>query len=219
MSIDYNRQRSLGIAQPPCSIVGCGGTGTWTGFFMGMLGSPKIKLFDGDVLELHNLNRLPYHPDMVGKPKNIALQELIQGIRSQCSVLSFGNVTLENISLLEGVVFDCTDKRTVQNMVQDYCSEQKLIYRRVGYDGNHITTLAQASVIDMDENNPQEGYTVFPAWVVPSVLVASLAVYSVIKELNLKSFMGSIDTIFNMKEDISLPLPIERSNMDLMFGE
>lgn len=218
MSIDYNRQRSLGIAQPPCSIVGCGGTGTWTGLFMGMLGSPKIKLFDGDQLELHNLNRLPYPPSMVGKPKNTSLQELIQKIRPQSSVFSFDRITQENISLLEGVIFDCTDQRVVQNMVQDYCSEKKLIYRRVGYDGNHITTLAQASVIDMDEDNPQDGYTVFPAWVVPSALIASLAVFSVINEGNLVSFMGNINTMFNMKEDISLPLPIERSNFDEMFG-
>ena len=219
MSIDYNRQRSLNIAQPPCSIVGCGGTGTWTGLFMGMLGSPKIKLFDGDQLELHNLNRLPYPPSMVGKPKNIALQKLIQKIRPQSSVLSFGNVTPENINLLEGVIFDCTDRRVIQNMVQDYCSEKSLIYRRVGYDGNHITTLAQASIIDMNEDNPQDGYTVFPAWVVPSALVASLAVFSVIKKGNLESFMGSIESMFNMKESTSLHLHIERSNMESLFGE
>jgi len=199
---DYSRQNMLHIPRVPCgSIVGCGGTGTWTALFLAMSGCEKIKLFDTDQLEPHNLNRLPYTSDNMGELKTKILKDKILELRPECSILTFGNVEPINYSLLEGYVYDCTDKRAIQDALQDYCEEKELTYRRVGYDGDHITTLAWGRPQSTEGVEPEDGYTVIPSWVIPSVLVSALAVYSTHKTLNTKSFVGEIHDLFNMDEE------------------
>jgi len=149
MSVDYERQRSLSIPTYNVSIVGCGGTGTWVALFSAMSGSKKIKLFDSDAIELHNLNRLPFSPAQIGEEKTKVLKELIQQLRPDCTVITFPHVEPDSLTLLEGVVYDCTDRHNVQNMLQEYCQNQtpKRVYRRVGYDGDHLTVLSKGSPV------------------------------------------------------------------------
>jgi hypothetical protein len=218
MSIDYNRQRDFNIPMSDISVVGVGGTGSWVALFSAMSGSPQIKLFDSDHLELHNFNRLPFPISAQGKLKRDAMKDLIRALRPTCSVYGFPNVEVESLSLLEGIVYDCTDRRAVQTMLQTHCEENNQPYRRVGYDGNHVTTLSQVGVIHMDD--AQDGYTVFPSWVVPSALVACLGVYSVLQCNNKKSYMGSIVDMFSMDDPESVDTKDQRTSSDLedLFG-
>lgn len=196
---DYSRQNRLNIPQINCaSVVGCGGTGSWTSIFLAMSGTRKLKLFDSDGIEGHNLNRLPFPHSAIGELKTQALKDLVNSLRNECSILCFDNIEPINYSLLEGVVYDCTDQRAIQDALQDYCEEKKLTYRRVGYDGNHITTLSMGRPQNIGE--PQDGYTVIPSWVIPAVLVSALAVFSTHQAMNMHSFVGAIQSIYNTEE-------------------
>jgi len=86
----YGRQRF----KPPRSIalVGCGG-GMHIASFAAMAGTRMLKLFDSDVVEISNLNRLPYTPNDVGKKKTTALREYIQRLRPDCEVEEYPAVT------------------------------------------------------------------------------------------------------------------------------
>ena len=58
----YGRQATT--APHTVNLVGCGG-GCWVGLFSAMAGTRHLRLFDDDVVELSNLNRLPYPQDWV----------------------------------------------------------------------------------------------------------------------------------------------------------
>jgi len=201
MSIDYQRQQSLRIPQYHISVIGAGGTGSWVALLSALSGSRQIKLFDSDSIVLHNLNRLPLPPSSVGGLKTQAIKELIQHLRPDCSILCFGNIQKDSLSLLEGVVYDCTDRREIQDILQEYClsKEPPLLYRRVGYDGNHLTVISKGVPVD-PQPTTQDGYQIVPSWVVPSVLSACLGVYTVLRENNILSFVGDIPKIYNLED-------------------
>lgn len=212
MSIDYVRQESLRIPKLEISVVGVGGTGSWVALFSAISGSPKIKLFDPDILEIHNLNRLPFAPNSVNKPKVIAMKELIHQLRPDCTVLTFDSkIDESSLILLEGTVYDCTDNRASQDMIQEYCEKEKLSYRRVGYDGNHITTITKG-VPQNTKEEPQNGYQIVPSWVIPSVISASLGVFSVLRTRNQSSFIGDIHKLYNLQEEPSTVKPRDRNS-------
>lgn len=212
MTVDYARQQSLRIPKLEISVVGVGGTGSWVALFSAISGSPKIKLFDPDILEIHNLNRLPFPAKAVNKLKVIAMKELIHQLRPECTVLTFDTkIDESSISLLEGTVYDCTDNRKSQDMIQEYCEKEKLSYRRVGYDGNHITTITKG-VPQNTQKEPQNGYQIIPSWVIPSVLSASLGVFSVLRTNNQSSFIGDIHKLYNLQEEPSAIKPIDRNS-------
>ena len=57
----YKRQQKLDLnVKQSVTIVGCGGIGAWVAIFAAMSGIEDIILFDPDILESHNLNRLPF---------------------------------------------------------------------------------------------------------------------------------------------------------------
>ena len=51
------------------TIVGLGGIGYWVAKFLAMAGVEKLYVFDFDVIEEHNLNRLDLPSRFVGKNK------------------------------------------------------------------------------------------------------------------------------------------------------
>ncbi len=87
VSVMYDRQASLGIYSPEeVSIIGCGGIGAWVAIDLAMTGTEKVNLFDSDDLEAHNLNRLPFTLNDIGKPKVEVLKKYIENIRPDADV-------------------------------------------------------------------------------------------------------------------------------------
>ena len=119
----YNRQHLK--APETISLIGCGG-GCWVAIFGAMMGVKRINLFDSDILEGHNLNRLPYSPEMVGKKKTLALKQLIQTLRPDCEVSCFDKVEKMNIGMLEGKVFIAVDNLDDRQDIDEYCKERNL---------------------------------------------------------------------------------------------
>jgi molybdopterin/thiamine biosynthesis adenylyltransferase len=180
----YDRQKSLEVVPPKeISIIGCGGIGTWVAIDIAMAGSKVINLFDDDNLEMHNLNRIPFSPNDVGKPKTDVLQEFIARMRPDIQVMQYGRVSELTQNLVKGYVVDCTDKVATQGFIQKLCKHNKLPYFRVGYDGHHLTVIdgrhedAPKAADVWDDGSGQEGYTVVSSWVVPPQIGAALVTY------------------------------------------
>jgi molybdopterin/thiamine biosynthesis adenylyltransferase len=86
--MDYNRQLGLmdprQIGKKSISLIGVGATGSMMAFFLAQLGwgnSPQgcgvLKVFDGDIVENHNLANQMYSHEHVGMAKVNALDDII----------------------------------------------------------------------------------------------------------------------------------------------
>lgn len=86
--MDYSRQ--LGLMDPAqiknksITLIGAGATGSYLALLLAQMGwgdSPGgqgiLKVFDGDVVEAHNLSNQIYEESHIGKPKVEALKEVI----------------------------------------------------------------------------------------------------------------------------------------------
>ena len=77
----YQRQEKLELktGQSAC-VVGCGGIGFWVAKFLAMSGVEKLWLFDNDVIEEHNLNRLDLPHKTIGQNKADVVKMMIEAI-------------------------------------------------------------------------------------------------------------------------------------------
>jgi predicted ThiF/HesA family dinucleotide-utilizing enzyme len=184
--IMYDRQRELDLCIPKeASVVGCGGVGAWVAIDLAMAGVKRLNLFDDDQIEMHNLNRVPFTPNDVGKPKTEVLQTIINGMRPDTIVYQYGKVTELTRNLVEGYVVDCTDKVETQKLIQSICKQKSLHYYRVGYDGHHVSVIdgqhadAPKAKDVWEDGSGHEGYTIINSWVAPPQVCASLVTYMI----------------------------------------
>lgn len=181
----YDRQTSI-INQAEVgnhAIIGCGGVGAWTAIYLAMSGAKRLYLFDSDVLELSNLNRLPYPSSYLGLKKTTALSKFIKNIRPNVWIEELGHLDSMTIPILEkctGVtcVFCCTDNYNSQVLTRKVCKAKRNRFRfiRVGYDGISITLVDELPAWESGNAEPEDGYRITPSWVVPASTVAALAV-------------------------------------------
>ena len=182
----YDRQQQIGLSIPEnITIVGVGGIGSWVGILSAMSGVTNIYLFDPDVMEESNRNRLPFCQGSLNRPKVEVVADYIRAIRPEANVIAVAEkldgVLLDIQMTTTNIILDCTDSPKTQFMLYKRCKENKSpIYIRAGYDGTNITVTSNVSgwiKTDVEE----EAYTVNPSWVVPAVTVAALAVGKMLK--------------------------------------
>ncbi len=178
----YDRQELLGIIPfPRAVVIGCGGVGTWVAIQLALEGTPQLHVFDHDTLELTNLNRLPYPMNYIGLPKTEALKRYTAQVRPDCLVETYSRADLPSFILACGpqpistIVFDCTDNLPSQREIYGWARRRAGVYTRAGYDGTQIAVCGAPPAWATDDAEP-DGYQITPSWVVPAVLVASLAV-------------------------------------------
>jgi len=196
----YSRQVELRLNIPvSITVVGCGGIGTWVAIDAAMSGIKTIYLYDPDVIEESNRNRLPFCQGAINRPKVEVVAEFIQAIRPDAIVVPIQDklegILLDVQSSVCYCYIDCTDSPKTQMTLYKFCKERGFSYIRAGYDGTHIT---DTSVVSGWINAASEGenYQVNPSWVVPAQVVAALAVAKLMKypdqEVNLD--IGEIGT-------------------------
>jgi molybdopterin/thiamine biosynthesis adenylyltransferase len=87
--MDYLRQLKIldpaNIGKKSITLVGAGATGSYVALALAQLGwgdslrgQGVLRVFDGDVIETHNLANQAYEISQIGMPKVIALRELIK---------------------------------------------------------------------------------------------------------------------------------------------
>ena len=178
----YDRQKDIKMnSDLNITIVGVGGIGHWVALYSAMSGIKELSLFDPDLLEDHNRNRLLAPPSLIGKNKTEVVARLINNIRPECSVHPFpfkftGNVYEEDTDWF----VDCTDNIKSQEFHSKFCREKGFKYVKAGYDGTHITI----SNVVAEWGEAEDGYTITPSWVVPASVVAALTVAKIMKYEN-----------------------------------
>ncbi len=181
----YDRQREIGLTVPiNVTIAGLGGIGSWVAIDAAMSGVKSLYLFDPDVLEESNRNRLPFCQGAINRPKVDVVAEYIRTIRPDAVVVAVQD-KLEGILLsiqlsISAVIIDCTDSPKAQFTIYNTCKKAGKLYIRAGYDGTRIMVTSNVSgwiKTDVEEEN----YEVNPSWVVPAQIVAALAVGKMMK--------------------------------------
>jgi len=181
----YARQEQLLLSVPSSvTVVGVGGVGTWVAIQAAMSGVGELHLFDADVLEEHNRNRLPFCQGGLNRPKVDVVADFIRAIRPDCLVWAIherleGEDNIRNQLQISHTIVDCTDSPRTQIELYKVCGQYGGLYIRAGYDGTHITV--SSSVPGWIKNAERETYEINPSWVVPSVVVAALAVGKLMK--------------------------------------
>lgn len=195
MEAIYERQQDIELLNiQQASVIGCGGVGYWVALFLAMSGVEHLLLFDDDILEITNLNRLPLNRNDVGNNKTSVLRDRIRNLRQNCMVETYRRrlETEEDCSKIRGdVCFCCTDTFKSQKMINAYCRRNGILYQRAGYDGTllNVSRATPLSFGDVEET----GYEVTPSWVVPAVMSAATAVASVMH--NEIQLMDDIDKL------------------------
>jgi len=182
----YQRQQNLDIHQPDeVCIVGCGGVGAWVAIDLAMVGARKLKLFDDDTVEIHNINRVPFRPEDAGRRKTAVLKGFIKRIRPETAVYQYGKITNITQPLLSNCVVDCTDKVDTQKSIYTYCKTRSIPYYRLGYDGFHMTVsdgfhpkTPDVSKV-WDDNSGTTGYTIIDSWVVTPQIAAAFVTHMI----------------------------------------
>lgn len=178
MSDIYDRQKSLKLdTNISVTVVGVGGVGYWVAKYLAMSGIEKMYLFDPDVLEETNLNRIDLSVEYLGKNKADIARDMINVIRPMASVISFPFKYLKHTAVKTSWVIDCTDKVDAQILNQEIAHSLGAKYVKAGYDGTRI------SVSDCvgEWGESAGGYTIIPSWVVPASIVAAMVVAKVMK--------------------------------------
>jgi len=187
----YQRQEELKLNQSQTvTVVGCGGIGYWVAKILAMSGIRKILLYDPDILEEHNLNRLDIPYKYIGKNKADVAKVAILGIREDCICYSFP-FPFGDLAEKTDWIIDCTDKAKAQIENQEIARKLGAKYFKAGYDGENFGI--HNSVAEWGEDG--EGYTIVPSWAVPAMIVAALAVAKVMK-YEKKEVISSVDKLF-----------------------
>jgi len=181
----YARQQDLHLDVPQeVTVIGLGGIGFWVATYAAMSGVGTLYLFDPDILEETNRNRLPVCQSSINRPKVDVAADFIRSIRPDATVIPVKE-RLEGIFLdiqmsISNVFIDCTDSPKCQIQTFNACKKVGRRFIRAGYDGTRIMVTSNVSGWikgDVEE----EPYQVNPSWVVPAATVAALAVGKLIK--------------------------------------
>lgn len=192
MSDLYNRQEKLNLNTPKkIAVVGCGGIGYWVAKFLAMSGVQELHLYDPDILEEHNLNRLDIPYRFLGKNKADVTREGIISLRDESTVYAFPFKFSSNMETGFEWVIDCTDSDKSQIENQEIANKLGAKYFKAGYDGEGFGI--HNTVAEWGEST--DGYRIVPSWVVPAVIVAALAVAKVMKYPE-KECISSVEKLF-----------------------
>ena len=190
----YQRQEELKLSQnQTVTVVGCGGIGYWVAKILAMSGIGKIILYDPDILEEHNLNRLDIPYRYIGKNKADVTKIAILGIREDCIVYTFP-FPFNDMAEKTDWVIDCTDKAKSQIENQEIAKKMGAKYFKAGYDGEKFGI--HNAVAEWGEDG--EGYTIVPSWAVPAMIVAALSVAKIMKYPKLE-VVSSIPKLFKIE--------------------
>jgi len=194
MSI-LERQKDLNINNDQSlTVIGAGGVGFWVVKFAAMAGINKIYVFDPDVFEEHNLNRIDIPYKFLGKNKADVIRSIVNDLRPEHSIFSFPFKYSQSLSTNTDWVVDCTDKYKSQLKNQEIAKSIGSKYFKAGYDGDKFSI----NNVVAEWGESEDGYQITPSWVVPAVVIAAISVAKIMKYYNYET-SGSIEELFKYK--------------------
>lgn len=174
----YDRQETIKLIQnQSICVVGCGGIGYWVAKYAAMSGIETIYLYDADVIEENNLNRLDLPLSAIGANKAFVVRTVINEIRPLASVVAFPFRLSEGNLMKADWLIDCTDNIKSQSIHQELAKQKGMKYVKAGYNGEHISLNNEVAEWGTETN----GYTIVPSWVVPATIIAAFTIAKVMK--------------------------------------
>ena len=115
--------RQLDIINPdhlvyPVTCVGLGGIGSFTAVALRKLGFRKFFLYDGDIVEAHNVPSQNFTPNRVGMPKAAALTEILRECFDDEADINPRPTQLWGDEPLEGVVVSGVDSMSSRKTIR-----------------------------------------------------------------------------------------------------
>jgi molybdopterin/thiamine biosynthesis adenylyltransferase len=162
-------------------IVGAGGIGFHVAKLLAMSGVEEMYVFDPDIIEESNLNRLDITVDFIGKNKADVVRTVVKSLREDCNIKAMPFPIKEH-TYPRGVdwVVDCTDKHKCQIEIEALAQKNGAKYCKIGYDGTRIAINDKVARWDTNEDE-HEGYRTTPSWCVPAIVIAALGVGKILK--------------------------------------
>lgn len=115
---------SLGkFANERIDVVGCGSVGGKIAKHLARYGAANIHLWDGDIVEEHNLDNQAFFPKDIGRPKVLALEEILFAETNLRATIH--NEFVDSPTMFGKVVFLAVDKMTVREKIFDECLHLK----------------------------------------------------------------------------------------------
>ena len=186
----YDRQKSLKLnTDISISVCGCGGIGFWVSKFAVLSGIETISVWDPDIFEAHNLNRIDIPLKFIGRNKTDVVRLMIESIRPDCSIHSFPFKYSQMTAERSNWVIDCTDNISSQTENQKISDKIGARYLKSGYNGEHISINDRVA----EWGEAEDGYTVIPSWVVPASIIAALTVGKIMKYKNKEISTNLVD--------------------------
>ena len=178
MSSIYDRQRELEIFPMKHAVVGAGGIGSWVAILSAMSGD-EVHVFDDDAIEEHNLNRLPFTLEDVGRPKVEALEEFLERLGRKCYGYNMKVRHPSQVLVIDpNFVTIAVDDMKIAEKIASACIERGTCFACVNYDGDHVTLRFNISPDNEFDADEQQGYSVIPSWVAPPAFIASIVVFT-----------------------------------------
>lgn len=120
--MDFTRQVDIinhqNLNEHPVTVIGAGGIGSPTVLGLTKMGVENMTIYDADALEDHNLPNQLYPLSDVGKPKVVALQEVI-------STFTGVDITIKNERFknqtVSGIVISGVDSMTSRRDIWNRC--------------------------------------------------------------------------------------------------
>lgn len=115
--MDLNKSREFfnpSKVKERCHVIGCGSIGGNVAELLVRYGIKKITIWDGDIVESHNLANQIYTEFDIGRPKTEALKERLLSINPEADIQVKGWYERQ---VLSGYVFLCLDNIVVRRAV------------------------------------------------------------------------------------------------------
>lgn len=144
------------IRKSKAVVIGAGGLGSVTTTQLVALGIGSLRLIDGDIVELSNLQRqLLYRENDVGEPKVEAAKRFLEELNPDVKIeIIHENVSEKNVKkVIDSVDFvvDALDKFTPRYIVNRECLEENIPYlfgAVSGLSGNAMTVTRESVCIE-----------------------------------------------------------------------
>ena len=148
-NMDSFSEKELSIlSHKKVAVVGCGGLGGYVIEILGRFGIGYLKIIDGDVFAISNLNRQVFALESsLGKNKAVFTKKTMKDINKEIEVVAIeemleegnGEVHLEKMDL----VVDCLDNINTRLLLQQFCKKLNipLVHGAIGGFYGQVTTI------------------------------------------------------------------------------
>lgn len=112
----------MATLKKPVHIIGAGAIGSFTALMLAKMGMEDISVYDNDDVSIENMNNQFYRFSDIGKPKVVALAQLVHDF-TQVKIKPFNQLWTKDVPVgLRGIVISAADSMDVRRELFEYCA-------------------------------------------------------------------------------------------------